>query len=1063
MAIKVNNQSISKIMLGSIPVKRIYEDMQIVFDTGSTPQPCFEVVNVISEASGNYVDVYVNNEQKWYKRNNLNQYEEYGVMPMVDSLSNVTYYTGKLVILSTDTHEYKWNGSAWVDLGFAGYLKQYVFYDPPSSNSKRASFPIKYYFGTGYHMKVFLYVSGNYSGDTGSFISMANKSPIEFNMYSNGFYVDFHNPTSTTEPSVYTGDYSTRVMAQSALNNYKDTKLLFDIQNNKVVVTNFETGSQIYTGGTAATITGWYDGLYEPVYYPGNTSPAHVAYIQIYDANGNLVNDLRPKYNEGAETKDLITWYDYVIQEEYYNTTSYAVNYHIESMGELDPPEDYDTKVAPANHVHYNTLAELELMECPWIGMVATIGPNNDAYVYTDNGWVSAEIPLDIPYLRFTPSTSASFSFNRDGLKYSIDGDPWVSLSAGTPTPVVHSGSYIVFKGNLSKQNIDNRTFSATGNFSASGNAMSLLYDDDFVGKNSLADTTYAFSGLFRECSYLKSVSTGLLPATTLGPQCYYGAFMGTGIERIPNGFLPATTLTQSCYRYMFMNCSSLQVIEDTVFPATTLAANCCEYMYYGCTSLVLQPYESLPAMTLAENCYKHMFSGCSGLIELADIEGGFLPATTLATGCYKNMFDACTKLKSADFELPATTLTDDCYNHMFNGCAVLVDTPIIKATTASASHCMSYMFQNCPKVKYIVASILTAPSSSVTDDWMYGVSNTGTFYKNPNATWDQSITRDRDTVLSGWTIVNDHQGDPDYLKFTTVDDNGSTYSVSNMSVEYSIDNGAWTTLPAGNNSPLVPKDHQIRFRSESRPSGMYGEIQINSTGKYNVSGMIMTLIYGERYYGQQCKVTERKFFRAFKQKLVVDASQLILPELDLVPTRCFFEMFYGCQYLTAGPSIKAAQAGGYSFRDMFHSCPSLVSVGTISCGGTNTECCVSMFQDCTSLTSIDFNVKATTGWSLQSMCEGCTSLQSAIVRGDFTYTYAANYLFKNCTSLTTLTYLGAQSPGVAGRTNDWLLNAPATGTFYMSSQYTWDSTVPRTASGVPSGWTIVKIDPSSV
>ena len=1034
MAIKVNNQSIQKIMLGSIPVKRIYEDLQIVFDTGGTPQPCFEVVDVISQASGDYVDVYVNNEAKWYKRNNLNQYEEYGIMPIVDDLSTLTYYTGKLAILNTDVHEYKWNGSTWVDIGAAGSLTEYIFMDPPTSNTYRVSFPIRYYFGEGYKMKIFMYVTGTFSGDTGGFLNFSSKSPIEFNQYSNGFYVDYHNPTSTTSPSVYSGDYSTRVMAQGALNNYKDTKLIFEIENNRVTVTNFDTGTQIYTGGSLATVTGWYDGLYEPVYTQGNNNPSHVAYIQIYDNNGNLVNDLRPKYNANpSDVKDTVTWYDSVIDAEYYNDNSYAANYHKESIGDITPVEDYDTKVAPANNVHYNTLEELELMECPWVGMIATIGQDNIYYEYTDEGWVLADMPLNLPYLRFTTSQDSTFTFNENGLKYSINGSPWNTLTANVSTGLVTAGSYIIFKGRIPKidETTWGRTFSATGNFSASGNIMSILYDDDFTDKTSLADTSKVFRSLFSGCSKLTSISNLSLPATTLGYQCYNSMFSSTGITSIPSGFLPATDLSgcDSCYSSMFSST--------------------------GITSI---PSGLLPATVLANSCYNSMFRSTN----ITSIPSGLLPATVLTNSCYDSIFYGCKQLVSADIELPAANVPDYAYQGMFREDNNLIDPPIIKATSATGTYCMRYMFLSCSKLKYVVSSVLTEPSSSTTYQWLSGVSATGTFYKDPSATWDHTITRGVDTVPSGWTIVDDHQGNVNYLKFTTVDDNGSTY-MFNKPTEYSIDNGSWTALSASTNSPLVPKDHEIRFRGNITPSGNYGQINLTTSGKFNASGEIMTLLYGDKYYGQQSKAIIRTFYRFFYQSNIVSAENLILPEFTLAPQYVFADMFNGSQYLTIAPNVRAVQTNGYAFRNMFQGCTSLTTVQDVYCGNTATESHVGMFKECTALTSIDFNVTATTGWTLQSICEGCTSLQTAIVRGDFTYQYVANYLFKNCTSLTSLTYLGTQSPGTGNRTNDWLLNAPATGTFYMDQNKTWDSTVPRTASGVPSGWTIVKIDPSSV
>ena len=117
-SIKINDKYIQKILLGSTPVQRIYQSGSIVYEAGgSTPTPCFEVVNNISQASGDYVDVYVKSKSKWYKKNNLNEYEEYGVMPTVTDLSSTTYYTGKLVIIVPGNNEYKWNGSEWIYLG----------------------------------------------------------------------------------------------------------------------------------------------------------------------------------------------------------------------------------------------------------------------------------------------------------------------------------------------------------------------------------------------------------------------------------------------------------------------------------------------------------------------------------------------------------------------------------------------------------------------------------------------------------------------------------------------------------------------------------------------------------------------------------------------------------------------------------------------------------------------------------------------------------------------------------------------------------------------------------
>ena len=90
-------------------------------------------------------------------------------------------------------------------------------------------------------------------------------------------------------------------------------------------------------------------------------------------------------------------------------------------------------------------------------------------------------------------------------------------------------------------------------------------------------------------------------------------------------------------------------------------------------------------------------------------------------------MFGGCTNLTTAP-ELPATTLTNFCYQKMFSGCTNL---------------------------NYIKAMFTTTPSTTYTSNWVKGVASTGTFVKNPSATWDSTITRGTSTVPTNWTIIN--------------------------------------------------------------------------------------------------------------------------------------------------------------------------------------------------------------------------------------------------------------------------------------------------------------------
>ena len=1086
-SIKINDQYIQKILLGSTPVQRIYQSGSIVYDTGvkPTPQPCFEVVSTISQASGNYVDVYVKGESKWYKKNNLNQYEEYGLMPTVTDLSSTTYYTGKLVILSTDSHEYKWNGSEWIDLGNAGTFTYYIFIDPAESSSQNVQYTFKYYFANDFKMKILFYLTPNYSYyDDFSVVSYKQSNvtgyataPIEFSFYSNGFYLDSHYPISGYNGKYYDAvDYNNRVMQESVLNSYKGKMLIAEIRFNKVTLYDFESGAVIGTYGSNYTSSTWGTELsaneliiesFLRLDYGSGKHPAHLGYIQVYDKNDNMVNDIRFVPDENQK----IYIHDSIAAQDYTSPSTLSFNYHTESIGELTPPVDYDTKVAPSDNVHYNTLAELELMECPWIGMIATVGQDYTLYVYTEDGWVPGEIPLDLPYLRFTALEDTTFTFTKSSLaaadlevKYSIDGGVWNTMESGVATPIVKSGSYVLLKSNfhgVTGNKVANGTFSSTGNFELTGNSMSLIYGDEFENQLSLKGKTSVFHSLFKNCTKLKSVSNSVLPSTTLDNYVYSSLFKGcTGLTSIPEGLLPSTELTVGCYYEMFRS-SGLKSIPEGLLPSTELKVLCYGYMFAK-SEVASIPPNLLPSTKIEISCYSGLFQ----YTKITSIPSGLLPSTELKNSCYSGMFMGCESLKSANIELPATTVNNGYeYYFMFYNCINLTDPPIIKATSVSGNKAFHEMFYGCSKMKYLVCDMLNEPSSSISQDWLNGVSETGTFYKNPDATWDQTITKGNDTVPTGWNIVNSDV-EPNYLTFTVVDPNGSTFKFNNSSTEYSIDNGTWTPLDRNTDSPLVQENSSIRFRGTITPSGSDSQrLQITSSGKFNVSGNILTLLYGANY--REGKISKADvsyvFYRMFYNNTnVVDAGSLILPVFSKAPDYGFKEMFRGCTNLTTSPVMKADTTGRYSFRDVFNGCTSLTTVNEIYCGNTNTESHVSMFQGCTSLISVpNINVTTTFGWSIQWMFHSCTSLQDVVLKGNISEPYSSEMLFSGCTSLTSVTYLGSQKPAKDYTTN-WMADVPENGTFYMNKNYSWDSTVSRDANGIPASWTIVKVDPNN-
>ena len=399
-------------------------------------------------------------------------------------------------------------------------------------------------------------------------------------------------------------------------------------------------------------------------------------------------------------------------------------------------------------------------------------------------------------YLTFVALEDGTFTFtpeDNNAISYSIDnGDNW---SVGNSVELTKD-SKVLWRGEMTPiTNSGVGTFSSTGQFNVQGNAMSLLFGDDFKGQTDLTDKDYAFSRLFDSNSNLVNAQNLSLPATTLASSCYRGMFNGcTSLVNAPSVLpatrlatycyndmffdctslvnapeLPATTLADYCYSDMFLGCTSLETAPElpattladycysemfngctgltsapSVLPATTLAGSCYYFMFNDCTSLVNAP--ELPATTLAQDCYDSMFSGCTSLVTAPK-----LPATTLASYCYGTMFYGCTKLTTAP-ELPATTLANNCYNSMFSGCTSLVTAPTLPATIL-LSNCYYYMFNGCSSLNYIKAMFTTEPSDSYTDSWVSGVASKGTFVKNSAANWNVTGTSG---IPSGWTVVTE-------------------------------------------------------------------------------------------------------------------------------------------------------------------------------------------------------------------------------------------------------------------------------------------------------------------
>lgn len=172
------------------------------------------------------------------------------------------------------------------------------------------------------------------------------------------------------------------------------------------------------------------------------------------------------------------------------------------------------------------------------------------------------------------------FQFSNNNIYYKKDGDnEWTQYTTGE---IVICDKVIYWKGQLSPSDEDGiGTFTSVeyeyvynevtqeyeyesntnvGLFSAHGNALSLIYGDNFYQQATFKGKKYVFHNLFKGCEGLTDVSNLSLPIGSLTKGCYSNMFEGCIlIEETPS--LNASMLVTECYKEMFKNCTKLSKV----------------------------------------------------------------------------------------------------------------------------------------------------------------------------------------------------------------------------------------------------------------------------------------------------------------------------------------------------------------------------------------------------------------------------------------------------------------------------------------------------------------------
>ena len=352
------------------------------------------------------------------------------------------------------------------------------------------------------------------------------------------------------------------------------------------------------------------------------------------------------------------------------------------------------------------------------------------------------------------------------------------------------------------------------------------------------------------------------------------------------------------------------------------------------------------------------------------------------------------------------------------------------------------------------------------------------------------------------------HDYSKDYLTFVALED--GTFTFSGNAMQYSLDNGAtWSELASNTASPTVTTGNKIMWKQTGLTPTSNGIGKFVSTGRFNASGNIMSLYYGDGF-ASQTDLTGNgyAFYNLFNGcTSIVSCEDLVLPATTLADT-CYSQMFRGCTSLTVAPQLPATTLADGCYNAMFQNCTSLITAPELLATTLARNCYYNMFRNCINLTTAPSVLPATTlaescyrymfnsctsltavpsilpATTLTSMCyanmfQGCTSLTTApslpaITLSDYCYNsmfynctnlttapsilpattlteHCYGNMFRGCTSLNSITCL-ATDISATNCTNSWVTSVASTGTFTKAASMT-DWTTGN--DGIPEGWTV--------
>ena len=389
--IKYNNSNINDWYFADDNIIKVYRNNAVCYykitSSGGTSgqTPCYAVVDNISQYSDTeFEDVFNKADGKWYKLNNLSQYEEYGVY---GNGRSITYYEGKLTI--DGSYEYIYSGSSWANVG--------------EVSGSTASLP-NVAFSVNYNAK-------NYDSNTKTLAK------------TSGQLVDVDAVITAGTPTVNDGYLTIASSTRATIEGYQTYFNRTNSAPNLTIISKQRTdGSNCHMFANRDSTYNWMYRCYsdkltlhgsgeqggvavttQPVIesvrvdsnrtatynnYTNSTTSAYTSFSYGSTNSGKFAIFAGYGTSSGEWFAGDFYWV-YMSQNTLTDDqVQQVIAYNEGGGGQPTYPMYYDEKSDPPDNLTFSSMTEAEDYECPWVGMTANI--DNTDYIFDENyDWVT--------------------------------------------------------------------------------------------------------------------------------------------------------------------------------------------------------------------------------------------------------------------------------------------------------------------------------------------------------------------------------------------------------------------------------------------------------------------------------------------------------------------------------------------------------------------------------------------------------------------------------------------------------------------------------------------------